>query len=327
MAGKDYPVLLSKKSIQNHKLLVGALASSVAADIEVVDEDAVTPSILDTTCKAYIDNVIANEIHSTGMEIGLDRLGWDKSNTQFSSLSWRASSSGLSYEPRTSYPGEEGFESFEYREIVCESPVDISNECQHLFGLISSVIIHYRNSTSLNPIVIRDTPDNRSKLFASLYALSQKSPIILNNNFRKNTNYLSFVYGHPVVCIAPNSQVLNKINEPVIVLSEQGMDLSCIGDSTESITNFSQWVIPSLLKDLCEKPLSSLGSRSLDSLKIPDLIIDGSRRNALLANVPAVEESEFLKANSHSANIVNFTQDTGTESSSEGSTSTSIPSI
>ena len=160
-----------------------------------------------------------------------------------------------------------------------------------------------------------------------MYALSQKDPILLNSNFRKNTNYLNFVYGHPVVCIAPNSQVLDKINEPVIALSEQGMDLTCIEDSAEDIRHFSQWLIPTLLKELCEKPLSSLGTRNVESLKVRDLILDGSKRNAKLAGISPIEYSDFLKVNSHSGNIVNFTQDIGTESTNEGSTSTSIPSM
>jgi len=326
LSGKDYPIMLSRKSTQNHRLLVAALTSAVAEEIDISDEDAVTPAILDTTCKAYVNNIIANEIHSTGMEIGLDRMGWDKSGTQFSSSSWKVSSSGISFEPRTLYPGEENLNKFQYKDLNLGDEVpEVSCNALHVFGLITSLIYCYRSSTSISPMYVRDNPVNREKLFSLLNAFSQKDPIYLNNNYRKNTSYINFVHGHPIICIAPNVEVLESIDEPLFVLCDSGVSFDFIEDSEEDLKKFSNKLFSKLLSSMCR---SDLNFRiTVDSYSLKDMVELGSNINTQVLGCSNPSESEFLTANSEAGEIIKFTQDIGDTNDNTGSTSTSIPSI
>jgi hypothetical protein len=308
ISDKEYPVMLSKKEAQQPKMLVSALTAAVAADIVDTTDDTRIPTILDSTCSNYLTTIVAHEIHSTNVEVGLDRLGWDDLNTTFQATNWRLASGILQYDQHTPYPGNTHLKCFSFDLMEAVKQVEISDRAKFLFGIVSGICLGAFHGYKIPPIFVKNKHTHKEILLAALTSFGQARVLELNNNFRANTRYLSFVRGYPILCSAPNSKVLDCLNKPLLVIQEEGFDFTDIEDSVETLEAYSNWFFPKLLTHL----------RSSNQDDCTDVVKAGLNcMTAMGLDVPPYDPGE---------NIIEFRQE-GADNVSTGSTATSMPSM
>jgi hypothetical protein len=232
-------------------------------------------------------------------------------------------SNGVFFEQKTSFPGEDVMNHFEFKTMCKHSPdVSFSKGSYQIYGLISGLLFNSMYDGCTPPILIKDTPNNRQLIFSYLAAFNQVSPITLNQNYRKNTNYLSFISGHPLVCISTNQKVLDSLKKPIFVLHDHGFDLGELNDSLESISLFSDWFFPEFIEklitvsDMVKKPE-----------RLSEIIETGCGLMSRLMKVD-IPDGDGISIGDDAGDVIVFSQEeeTGTENINTGKTSTSNPS-
>ena len=260
MAGYSLPYILSKKEINKANSIVHAATASVASS-NLVDSMK-PPALLDSTFASTLTGILADQVNCSQIVLGVADLGWSDNFETFTAPGWSATGSGISKGGGFKHPTKQILNNFNFypKSINRDSFIFNNPNFNILAALITSMLGRACLGMQCSPIRILNTEVNRLLLASIMSIFQQKRTIDLNPNLRVSRagdKLLRGISGYPIVCSCSNPSVINRIFDPVFVLSNNGLDFDNDDSSIyEDLKSFSSYYIPYLINEL----ISSNGS-------------------------------------------------------------------
>lgn len=244
MSNVEYPLVFYKKDLKKRGEAIEQLALKAFTNVTntVVDDQIdknsgyLLPVMFEMNFGSALYTILKHEINKAPCRYGISKLGWDKTNGSFNSLSWQANSLKMSYRKQYIHSvllQSDGSLPKDMQKCFSNLPLPVLHETLqtgNMMGCIRdsiSVILAYLFRSYFNfatvPFIAVDNLNTRNLFRFVFAALGQISPYFAPNNLRliKSGKLLGSLNKYPIYLRCDNQSftfIKYMKDDPFVIL-------------------------------------------------------------------------------------------------------------
>jgi len=250
-SGKKYPITLGKKDCSKPDSI--EIASQRA--FKKVHNSGLLPYplpiITDSTYAKCLPQLLRSSANETRPVIGIDVLGWDKTNDVFITPSYEIGVNTIERTQGTMHPQYEAYKNYTQKLFRKTDDEFYNDDVITILCIIISQLVRSYAGVESKAVKIKNDTHSRNLLRFIYRALGQKEYISINSNIRKNTDYsIEGLSNYPLYALCENIEKVELLNIPAVVLTSSGLNVEkkLTEQEYKRITTFSKNVLTEVVK-------------------------------------------------------------------------------
>jgi len=280
--GSALPFLIAQEELEQAKLI--RRAAQRALNRQAMGSALPLPSIAEPGLQAKLVSLLAQQLGEKPRRLGVERLGWNEAKTRFVSPAWHVQSSGVQPTSGILHPSSTQLASH----FRCVEPVKefdgtkASPQGRQLIAALAALLTRAFLNEQTPAVKLRRSPEALALLQAVFRPLGQVAAVELSAKPHEAEQTLgkNNFWGYPLYATAPQGAQLDRINYPLLLLSESGFPLTDRLDNQarEHTSSLSYRVLSALVLSLVREGSQVHGwSRSQTATTWQDLLQEGKR--------------------------------------------------
>ena len=271
------PYILAKREITQAPAILQAANTAIATCKDPSKHKP--PTLIDTTFSSVLRNIVADQISKSRISMGVSYVGWSSSYDTFVAPDWSANGTSIIRNSHFKHPRVNILNNFNFdQKVVSDTDVTFNQPNINLFiAVIISMLGRSYHNVKCSPVRVISNKQNRLLLVSLLSLFRQKKSININPNLRisrKEDKMLPGVNGCPLVCSCSNQHIVDKLYDPVFVLSSTGIDLPALDVDHTLLSNFMESLLSNFINDLIQTD-GNIFSCDYDSRSLDSMILEG----------------------------------------------------
>jgi len=225
MRDQEFPVIVPSRVV-NRPGEIPSIAFNAVMKSGNQDPN-IYPQIIDSSLQRKLSDVINQQTANKPVLMGIKRLGWNETRIRFVTPTWEARSTGIFATSRIPYVNSDFLRGhYDFSEYSTTTVYDrVSKQACYFLAILASGVVRSYLNMALPAVYILRNPASIKLLHALFRPFGQVQPLVFGPQRRSVLSVINpaNIAGYPVFGYAVDPEIMYGLNQPVILLSDNGL--------------------------------------------------------------------------------------------------------